>query len=329
MNSELGDAARAQRVSLWNSQLDKGKELRAKAKLTKDEKTTLKSLPPEGSTPVVDYDEIVSQPGGDDWDLDQIISDTTNHVSGQYRMADGTINPRVPEHLRDLAYEPTEFIAFGPTYRHMLDKNEEMAREVGLSTFGEQWRLWDRIRGRIEPHMAMHKDAQALPPLSAGELKHANETLKGAKYSGAGQVHRYPWQQGLYWGAGSMGLLGAMGADNEAMASMAQENPEQFVGLFNEIRNNHPVDRVLNNAPGRTHSNAEYNMPWLGNWADRVDQVQTPGELMNMPHAAKVMRGIAGDGSKIGLGDAFFGAMEMADPLQWPLLLGAANPRVR
>jgi len=200
----LGAKTRTQRVKLWNDQLKKVNALKRKKNKTKKEKDMLKTMPPEGSKRVKDYDEIIAQTGGDNWDLAQVVTDSTKHKNPKYRLANGEINPAVPEHLRDLPIEPENVTVFGDIYRKMLGENERLAQEKGLNVFAEQWRLWDRIREQLEPHEAMHKDVKKLPKMSATELMDAMTEQKSGGFHTSGGAKPFDYRKGMAWGVGGL-----------------------------------------------------------------------------------------------------------------------------
>ena len=204
---EIGPGIEAQRIKLWNQQLADSKKLHARKKLNKAEKAKLATLPPAGATKVKTYQDILDHLGGDEWDLAQIVVDSTKHSNPKYRLANGQINPAIPEHLRDLPIEPEKVTIFGPIYRRMLEENERRAQEQGLNVFAEQWRIWDRIRKQIEPHESMHKDMQKLPAMSAQEqyeaFKHQKQAgfhSSGLKKTGERYVSPFDYRQGMAWG---------------------------------------------------------------------------------------------------------------------------------
>lgn len=211
----LGPQIRGERVKLWNDQLKKTNQLKRKKNYTKAERDLLATLPPAGSKRVRSYDDILTQPGGDEWDLARVVTDATKHSEPKYRLASGAINPKVPEHLRDLPIEPEKVTLFGPIYNRMLEENQRLAKERGLSVFAEQWRVWDRIRKQVEPHESMHRDISKLPRMSAPELfdayahqKQAGFHSSGLKRSGERYVSPFDYRKGMAWGTGAAALPG-------------------------------------------------------------------------------------------------------------------------
>jgi hypothetical protein len=143
------------------------------------------------------------------------IEATVNNpgMSGKWEMKGGLLNPRTPEHLQDLPYRGGEkFETVGPVYKKMLADNKTSGEANGLNLFGEQWRIWDRIRNSLEPHEVMYPGLHKLPALSFEDLKKARAVNSAAGFSGTGTRRPYDWKEGLYWALPVGGLLGASAA---------------------------------------------------------------------------------------------------------------------
>ncbi len=159
----------------------------------------------------------------EDFKLEQIETQVnTPAAGGKWEVKGGLLNPRVPEHLQDLPYRGGDtFQTVGPIYQKMLDTNAERAKDHGLSLFGEQWRLWDRIRASLEPHEVMYPGLHKLPALSLEDMAQAKKVHSSAGFFGTGKRKPYDWREGLYWSAPTVGLLGA-----SAAADPSQTPPE-------------------------------------------------------------------------------------------------------
>jgi hypothetical protein len=183
---------------------------------------------------------------GDKWVYDRVIEVVSSPTKTKYRDTKGNIRDVVPEHLRDLPIDPPggQVTFMSPYYRKMLESNSKSAHELGLSVFGEQWRLWDRIRRGIEPHEAMHRDAQKLPPMTAPELMTALRTQKQAGFSTPEmdptkpkRQKPYDYQKGIAWLTGGrevpqMGLArGSDLASRQAQGAVREETDEN-VGMY-------------------------------------------------------------------------------------------------
>ena len=161
--------------------------------------------------------------------LDQIETQVnTPAATGKWEVKGGLMNPRVPEHLQDLPYHGGDsFQTVGPIYQKMLDTNAERAKDHGLSLFGEQWRLWDRIRASLEPHEVMYPGLHKLPALSFDELDQAKKVHSAAGFFGTGKRKPYDWRQGLYWSLPPIGLLGVSAAADPSQTQQ-ERTPEQY-----------------------------------------------------------------------------------------------------
>lgn len=119
-------------------------------------------------------------------------ADGYRNADGQtimYRRADGTINPAVPEHLRDLPWDPpgNKITTYGKTYELLNEALRRKMREEGITDFdlgGFQWMEWDMQRKRLEPHTLAFPGAHKLPPIEAQQLRSALQTATKAGYFG-------------------------------------------------------------------------------------------------------------------------------------------------
>jgi hypothetical protein len=107
----------------------------------------------------------------------------------KYRMkSTGELN-KIPEVAtpEKLAYEPKDFRDFGPFYKKVVDYiDESRGTNPELELFPEQWRLWDRYRGRVEPHEFAHPDYRLLPKQSWTEMQDALKEHKASGYTQSG-----------------------------------------------------------------------------------------------------------------------------------------------
>lgn len=180
----LGDKFRNSAVQNWNKQLKKNEKVSEKVR---------------------SYDELIAKEEGQKFAYNQIIKQV-NQTKSAVTMKKGQPNPDVPEHLRNIPGNPKKVKMYGDNYNAMLDENARLAAENGLGVFAEQWRLWDGIRNRVEPHELMRPDLHKLPRLSASELMRAHEAHKAAGYAGKGGVRPTDWKQLFYYSAPPVGL---------------------------------------------------------------------------------------------------------------------------
>jgi hypothetical protein len=107
----------------------------------------------------------------------------------KYRMkSTGELN-KIPDVAtpEKLAYEPEVFRDFGPFYKKVVDYiDESRGTNPALELFPEQWRLWDRYRGRVEPHEFAHPDYKLLPKQSWTEMQDALKEHKASGYTQSG-----------------------------------------------------------------------------------------------------------------------------------------------
>ena len=175
------------------------------------------------------------------------------HPSLKYRTAKGDLNASVPPYLspEKLAYEPDKFTTPNQFYEGIMgyvDESRGASPEIEL--FPEQWRLWDRYRGRVEPHEMAHPDYRKLPRQSFSEMQASLDEHKRLGYTQQNlkDVDDADWRK-LYYGKASPGLLAATAAGTgAALAAPALMRD----GVFQHSATKDPVvERV---APVRNQS---------------------------------------------------------------------------
>jgi hypothetical protein len=131
----------------------------------------------------------------------QIVGGTD--VSRMYRTRQGGLS-NIPESATPdkLVYEPKKFREFNPFYNKVVEYVDE-SRGINpvIELFPEQWRKWDIIRERIEPHEFAHPDYRNLPKSSFSEMLDALEAHKKAGYTGTKPVMGQSDWRKLYYGA--------------------------------------------------------------------------------------------------------------------------------
>jgi hypothetical protein len=138
-----------------------------------------------------------------------------NVQSNLYRTKSGELNPAVHPALapEKLAYEPQHAQDFGPYYNKVVDYiDESRGANPSIELFPEQWRKWDVIRGRNEPHEMAHPDFRKLPRMSWEELNAAKQAQQEAGYFGGKPEQtpgKVPWGR-LYYGEADPLLLGGV-----------------------------------------------------------------------------------------------------------------------
>jgi hypothetical protein len=162
----------------------------------------------------------------EDTAIDIIGGNTRSMV---YRMKKtGEVNPEVHPSIapEKLAHEPTQAKEFGPFYNKVVDYvNASRGANPEIALFPEQWRKWDTLRGRIEPHEIMHPDYKKLPRMSWEELEAARNANTEAGYFSKGPQQdpgAVPWGR-LYYGNADPLLLGGIAAGTGAGLIAARE----------------------------------------------------------------------------------------------------------
>ena len=131
----------------------------------------------------------------------QIVGGTD--VSRMYRTKQGALS-NIPESAtpEKLVYEPKKFREFNPFYNKVVEYvDESRGANPIIELFPEQWRKWDIIRERIEPHEFAHPDYRKLPKSSFTEMLNALEAHKKAGYTGTKPVMGQSDWRKLYYGA--------------------------------------------------------------------------------------------------------------------------------
>lgn len=131
----------------------------------------------------------------------QVIGGTD--VSRMYRTRQGGLS-NIPESAtpEKLVFEPKKFREFNPFYNKVVEYvDESRGADPLLELFPEQWRKWDVLRKRIEPHEFAHPDYRLLPKSSFNEMQAALEAHKKAGYTGKKPVMGETDWRKLYYGA--------------------------------------------------------------------------------------------------------------------------------
>ena len=147
----------------------------------------------------------------------------------------GDVHPDLPAHLspEKLAYEPESWQRPNDYYKTVMRYvDESRGANPEIELFPEQWRLWDRYRGRVEPHEMAHPDWRKIPKQSFSELQDALQAHRELGYmddpkkvekSGIPQKMKtggQDWRR-LYYGKADPLLLGGLAAGGGAAALAA------------------------------------------------------------------------------------------------------------
>lgn len=162
------------------------------------------------------------------------ISLISSHPEWKYRMKGGELNPNVPAELmpEKLAYEPDKFTVASPYYRRIMDYvDESRGANPDIELFPEQWRLWDRYRGRVEPHEMAHPDWRKLPRQSFNELQDSLTAHKELGYTGTAPIKEGGDWRRLYYGFTNdkpdMNELVKREAKNAAISALRKKHPKE------------------------------------------------------------------------------------------------------
>jgi hypothetical protein len=178
---------------------------------------------------------ILSKPEKDVRDAAIAIVGGTD-MSRLYRLKSGELN-RIPDVATPdkLAYEPKSFSEFNPFYSRVVDYvDQSRGANPDIELFPEQWRKWDVLRQRIEPHEFAHPDYRKLPRQSFSEMQDALTAHKEAGYTQSSNptMNLSDWRK-LYYGRAVPEILAptaAAGAAAAAAQTLLSDDSEKARG---------------------------------------------------------------------------------------------------
>ena len=139
--------------------------------------------------PVPDIATMLKAPGGRGHFVDHVLGYVNNLPTMVTRLKKtGEYNPEVPEALRNVDWvskEPEKMSAIRGPYVRALEANAEHANEAGQGLFSNQWMLWDRIRGRLEPHEILYPGLENAPRMNLPQMKDVTKRHSDAGYMAA------------------------------------------------------------------------------------------------------------------------------------------------
>lgn len=197
---------------------------------------------------------ILSKPEKDVRDAAIAIVGGTD-MSRLYRLKSGELN-RIPDVATPdkLAYEPKSFSEFNPFYSRVVDYvDQSRGANPDIELFPEQWRKWDVLRQRIEPHEFAHPDYRKLPRQSFSEMQDALTAHKEAGYTQSNNptMNLSDWRK-LYYGRAMPEILAptaAAGAAAAAAQTLLSDDSEKArggaVNMAEGGQSRQPVDRSL------------------------------------------------------------------------------------
>jgi hypothetical protein len=173
-----------------DAKIRRAKTDKARAKAIEDKQDAMQNLPDPTALKADTLDDVLGQ--AEIFGADR-IKDFVNEAvfaamgsrKAKYLVKGGAVNPKLPESLQGVEWveQPKDFQVMSDAYRLALDINAKRAKEIGIEVFPSQWTLWDRIRGRVEPHEAMFPGLEKLPALNDRQLGAAYAANKQAGYA--------------------------------------------------------------------------------------------------------------------------------------------------
>jgi hypothetical protein len=154
--------------------------------------------------------------------------------SKNYRLASGALNDIPAMATPDkLLNEPSSFTDFGPFYNRVVDYvDQSRGLNPEIELFPEQWRKWDVIRQRIEPHEFAHPDWRKLPKQSFNEMQDSlrEHSRVGYKQSINPAMKTSDWRKMYYGKVDPELLIPLAGGSAAASAYLADEAKNQKKG---------------------------------------------------------------------------------------------------
>jgi hypothetical protein len=173
-----------------DAKIRRAKTEAAKAKAIEAKTEAMENLPDPLSLKADTLDDVLGQ--AEVFGADRIKNFVNEAVfaamgsrKAKYTVKGGAINPNLPESLQGVEWveAPKDFQVMSDAYRSALEINAQQAKKIGIEIFPSQWTLWDRIRGRVEPHEAMFPGLERLPALNDRQLGAAYAANKQAGYA--------------------------------------------------------------------------------------------------------------------------------------------------
>jgi hypothetical protein len=173
-----------------DAKIRRAKTDKARTKAIEEKQDAMQNLPDPTALKADTLDDVLGQ--AEIFGADR-IKDFVNEAvfaamgsrKAKYLVKGGAVNPKLPESLQGVEWveQPKDFQVMSDAYRLALDINAKRAKELGIEVFPSQWTLWDRIRGRVEPHEAMFPGLERLPALNDRQLGAAYAANKQAGYA--------------------------------------------------------------------------------------------------------------------------------------------------
>jgi hypothetical protein len=129
-------------------------------------------------------DEVLAQQGGDKVFMERVMSILGGKNAKFRSKKTGGVNPNVPEHLAKAKWihEPESVSMMSDAYKRAQEHNNKLAEKDGLGLFSSQWKEWDRLRRRLEPHEVMYPGLHKLPKMPEDRLRESQIAHREAGY---------------------------------------------------------------------------------------------------------------------------------------------------
>jgi len=141
------------------------------------------------SAHVKTVDELRAAPGGRGVFVDEALRYVNALPTAATRSKKtGELNPRIPSALAQTDWvsgEPEKMQLIQGAYPRALEANAQRAADAGQGLFSSQWMLWDRLRGRLEPHEILFPGLEKLPRMSMDQMRRVRGDLSSAGYMAA------------------------------------------------------------------------------------------------------------------------------------------------
>jgi len=184
-----------------DAKIRRAKTEKAKAAAEQEKATAMQNLPDPTALKADTLDDVLGQAeifGADrvkDF-VNEAVFAAMGSRKAKYQMKDGSVNPNLPASIQGVEWvqTPKDFQVMSEAYRLALEINAERAKSIGIEIFPAQWTLWDRIRGRVEPHEAMFPGLEKIPALNDRQLASAFAANKKAGYAST-PAPGQPWKR--------------------------------------------------------------------------------------------------------------------------------------
>jgi hypothetical protein len=174
------------------------------------------------------FQDLLTKGGADGHIGEMLLDHVGDAATPKFRMAKGEVNPNIPPHLAQAQWvrEPETVFKMGNAYKRALELNQRIADEHGLNLFMSQWREWDRIRNRFEPHENMFPGLAKMPAPSINQLRAVDQAHKETGHKTYGKTDEGSLQptRPFAGNPSQMGYLGIGGLVAPGAYQLYEEN---------------------------------------------------------------------------------------------------------